>query len=260
MQQYVNDLESLGLSTEEATVYTFLLKEGGAYPSRISRQCNINRSTVYKILTRLDIKGLVSEVIKHKKQFYQPESPNKLKTQANYQLKQVQIQVQQVNKLIPKLQDLALQSGNIPRARHFVGKRGVLNVYREHIEVKKRYEMVAWANPNRTRDFVSDKFLKEYADKKYKLKIKTRGIVPESTVENNYINDIYRGITDPFVPKIKTVPDNQFTFLSEITMYGNNKISFINLEDANPSATIIEDKTMHEMLRFAFDLSWQALD
>ncbi len=257
---YINDLENLGLSSEEATVYSFLLKEGGAFPSRIARQCNINRSTVYKILMRLDIKGLVSEVIKSKKQFYQPEPPRKLKTQANYQLKQAQEHILNVEKLIPRLENLALQAGNQPRVKHFTGKHGVLEVYRDHLNVKKPYQMVAWANPVRTREFVSDKFLKEYADRKYKLKIKTRGIVPESTIYEKYIPNIYRGITDPFQPMIKTVSNEQFPFLSEITMYSTNKISFINLEEANPNATIIEDKVMHEMLRFAFELSWQALE
>jgi len=259
MERYIKELEKLGLTIEEARVYTFLLKEGGAFPSRIARECKINRSTVYKILTRLDIKGLVSEVIKKKKQFYQPEPPRKLKTQANYQLKEAEEQLQNTQKLIPKLEELVLQSDTNPQVKHYSGKSGVMQVYTDHVDQEQGYEMVAWANPERVRKFVTEKFLRDYAQKKYDLKIKTRGIVPESTVSKKYLPTIYRGITQPFIPKIKTVSDRDFPYQGEITIYGKNKISFINLQEANPSATIIEDKLMHQMLRFAFNLSWQTL-
>src|SRR5690606_22880323 len=114
MRNIEGQLEKLGLSAEEAAIYLFLLKEGGAFPSRISSECRINRSTVYKILTRLEIKGLVNEIIKNKKQFYQPEPPRKLKTQASYELQEAKKQMFRLHRLLPELEALALQSANKP--------------------------------------------------------------------------------------------------------------------------------------------------
>jgi sugar-specific transcriptional regulator TrmB len=68
----------IGLTDKESAVYSTLLELGGAYPSKIAEKTKINRSTVYKILLDLSVKGLVSEIQKKGKLFYQIENPDKL--------------------------------------------------------------------------------------------------------------------------------------------------------------------------------------
>ena len=64
-------LEKIGLNDKSALIYSTLLTMGGAYPSALADATRINRSTVYKILLDLSIKGLVTEIERSKKLYYQ---------------------------------------------------------------------------------------------------------------------------------------------------------------------------------------------
>ena len=71
-------LEKVGLSDKESLIYASLLELGGAYPSKIAEYTGLNRSTVYMILLQMSVKGIVNEIEKKNKQFYQIEKPSKL--------------------------------------------------------------------------------------------------------------------------------------------------------------------------------------
>ena len=64
-------LEQTGFSDKEALVYASLLELGGAYPSRIAEYAGLKRSTVYNVLLHLSVRGLISEIDKKSKLFYQ---------------------------------------------------------------------------------------------------------------------------------------------------------------------------------------------
>jgi len=71
-------LAGLGLSEKEQAVYSALLEIGGAFPSKVSEITKLNRSTTYSVLTDLAVKGLIIEMRRRNKIFYQIEKPQKL--------------------------------------------------------------------------------------------------------------------------------------------------------------------------------------
>src|SRR3989344_9040306 len=79
-------LEKIGLSEKEALIYASLITLGGAFPSKIAEHAKLNRTSVYKILVDLSVKGLVSEIKKRNKIFYQVEKPDKLLRYAKSQV------------------------------------------------------------------------------------------------------------------------------------------------------------------------------
>jgi sugar-specific transcriptional regulator TrmB len=71
-------LEELGLSEAEAKVYIALLETGSTLAGPVIKKTGLHRGTTYQILQRLKQKGIVSSVIKGKKQYFEATSPERL--------------------------------------------------------------------------------------------------------------------------------------------------------------------------------------
>src|ERR1035437_9501454 len=113
--------EKIGLSQKEALVYSTLIELGGAYPSKIAEGTKLNRSTVYKILLDLSVKGLVSEIKKKNKIYYQTEKPSKLLRYAKGQVTLANDHLETVQKLIPDLEGMYSLFSNKPKISYFEG-------------------------------------------------------------------------------------------------------------------------------------------
>src|SRR3989344_3624431 len=74
----IDILEELGLSEAEAKVYLTLIETGTTLAGLIIKKTGLHRGTTYQILQRLKEKGLVSSIIKGKKQYFEPASPDRL--------------------------------------------------------------------------------------------------------------------------------------------------------------------------------------
>ncbi|MFH1828817.1 MAG: helix-turn-helix domain-containing protein [Nanoarchaeota archaeon] len=71
-------LQDLGLSEAEAKVYLALIETGSTLAGLIIKKTGLHRGTTYQILQRLKEKGLVSSIVKGKKQYFEPASPDRL--------------------------------------------------------------------------------------------------------------------------------------------------------------------------------------
>ena len=149
----IEKIERLGLSDKEARVYLHLLESRGGYPSAVASATKLNRSTVYKILTALAIKGLASEIEHGKKIFYQPEPLNKLERYVGYQMERAQEARESAVKLLPELETLFANAEN-PKVSFYKGKEQVIEAYLRHVQVDKPYKMNAFANVQNIKKFL----------------------------------------------------------------------------------------------------------
>lgn len=75
------ELETLmdfGLSEAEAKVYLALLDIGSTLAGPVIKKTGLHRGTTYQVLQRLKEKGLVSSIIKGKKQYFEAVNPDRL--------------------------------------------------------------------------------------------------------------------------------------------------------------------------------------
>ena len=261
-EQIQKQLTKAGLNDKESLVYTTLIELGGAFPSKIAEVTKINRSTVYKILLDLSIKGLVNEIEKSKKMFYQVENPKKLTRYLKHKVTTAQDNLEQAQKIIPEIEGLLALFANKPKVSYFEGQDQVIGIYTDHIHVTKPYEMIAWANTTYLQDLLKMDFFLHYRKTKEKIGITTRGIVPNTEFDQQFVNKTYKdiGIKEKFWPVMKFIPYTEFSFEGEITVYGEDKISIVNLNKNHFSGTIIQDKTIHDMMKMIFELSWKGAD
>ncbi len=255
----VEKIQKSGFTDNEAKVYVSLLELGGAYPSKVAEYSGINRSTVYHTLLTLSVRGLVNEIEKRNKLFYQIEKPDRLEKFANDQIRLVEDRFEKVKTILPDVEGLFGSLGTRPKITYYEGAEGLLNIYNDHINVDKPYEMLAWANANELRNFLPANFFDIYVKTKEKIGITTRGILPD-TPENRGFNDVrYKDIRKNIWPEMRYLNVDSFPLAGEITIYGNNKISIANFKQGQMVGVIIEDEAICGMMKTIFELSWSSV-
>lgn len=254
-EQLVADLKKTGLSSKAAEIYAYLVSEGGAYPSAIASKTRLNRSTTYKILTELSVQGLVNEIERGKKLYYQIENPSKLLRFARRKVETAQDGVERLEQLYPQLQSLFAPS-NRARVLYFEGPDAVLSIYDDHIAGETPYEMLGMANTDEILKFLEPKYFANYRRAKQKIGITSRGIMPRTKAAETYSLETYADTHDRIKPDIRYLPKEQFPLKGEITIYGTDKVSIINLESTPVIGIIIEDIAFHNMMVTIFNLAW----
>jgi len=259
-QNIAERLKKAGLSEKEALTYSALLATGGAYPSKIAEITKLNRTTIYKILETLSIRGLVTELEKKNKLFYQVEHPRNIEWYAQSQITIARRNLEQAHAILPTLEGLFSHVVNKPVVRFFEGQEGVLRVYEDHVNIDIPYEMLSWSNTSDLMKFLTEEFRNHYIKKKEKIGITTRAILPDTDIDLKYNEEVYKNLPKKIWIKHKNIPQKMFPYKSDITIYGENKVSIINFSGPQLAGTIIEDKTIHNMMVMIFELAWSGVD
>ncbi len=253
----LKELKNIGLPDKAATVYAALLEMGVAFPSKIAEVTKLNRSTVYKVLSDLAARGLVSQIEQKNKLCYQIEQPTKLVGFAENQIAVAEERFERAKQIMPELEGLFSLTPNKPRVRFFEGIQGVMSVYEEHVQQPKPYEMVSFSNVEELIKRLPEAFVKRYIKEKQKKQIATRAIFPNSAFSTSYNEELYRGIDRRFLVDARYVEAHEFSFTSDITVFGTRFVSIINFHKSQPMAVIIEDETIAGMMRMIFSLAWK---
>lgn len=257
-QRIFSNVRKAGLSDKEAQVYTVLAESGGSFPSYIAEVTKLNRSTVYKILLDLSVKGLVNEIQKKNKLYYQVEKPQKLVRFAKGQVQLAHDRLENAEKAIPDLEGLFSLVSNKPRVLYFEGKDTILNICNDMVTGPGNYEMLAFSNAKKFKDFLPPKQLKDFIKSKERLNISTRAIIPDDDEDRTYSQIVFSGIKKHLWPKVRYVSAEQFPYEAELTIYGQNKVSITKLGGENIIGVVIEDEVIHNMMKMIFELGWKS--
>ncbi len=258
-QDLKTKVERAGLTDKESATYSALIELGGAFPSKIAEYTKLNRSTVYKVLLDLSVKGLVSEIKKKNKLYYQIENPTRLVRYAKDKVKIAEEQLEYMSKLVPQIEGLYSLLSNKPKISYFENIDGILSIYEDQISGTKKYEMLAFSNTTEIENVFPKDFFTRYRRAKEKIGITTRGLIPDTERDESFVNRMYDGYKKEVIPQVKYVPAKDFPFKGEITIYGDKKVSIVNLNKEYFTGLIIEDQTIHNMMRMIFELSWKGV-
>lgn len=258
--QFLTAIENAGLAEKAATIYLALLELGGAFPSQLAKYTKIKRSTVYETLDDLAIKGLVSELEKRGKYFYVIEHPKRLLNFGHRSVTKAEEQYENLKKFIPDL--IGLYGGATEKAKvsYFEGTDGVMEIYGDHVNEKKKYEMVGFVNVAELMQFLPAKKYREYVRIKEKIGIISRGILPDTEKDRLYKKEIYSIVSKKILPKVRFVSKEEFPWKGDITIYSDNKISIVSFSEQKITGMIVESKTIHNMMRMIFELAWKGAE
>lgn len=256
-QKLIHTIRAAGLSEKGSAVYFALLELGGAFPSQIAKHTKLQRSTVYEILNDLAIKGLVSELEKRNKYFYSIEHPKRLLHFSERSIVRAQEEHEKFKEFLPELEGLYGGIIDKPKVSYFEGADGVMEIYEDHISIKKKYEMLGFVNIAELMRFLPQKKYREYVQKKERLVVTSRGIIPDTVDDRAYEKTAYKSVKPKILPQVRYVSKNEFPWKGDITIYGTNKVSIINFSERQVTGIIIQSETVHEMMRMIFELAWR---
>jgi len=245
-----------GLSIKEAAIYSYLISSGGAHPSKIAEETQLNRTTVYSLLAKMSVQGLISEIQKGKKKFFQIEKPQRLVNAAKYKIRLAEESYQNAEIMVPILSEILNKATNKPKVQFYNTYETVVSAYMKHIEVSKNYNMMAFFSPLNLKDFLPKKKFKHYIKEKERLGITVRAIASEGDYVNKFGTDMFRGIQKNIWPNIRVVKEKVFPFPGEITLYDNDKISIVKFDKIHPVAVLIHDQDIFNMVKTIWEMSW----
>jgi sugar-specific transcriptional regulator TrmB len=252
----IKELQKVGLSDKEALVYVALLELSGAYPSRIAEYSGLKRATTYNVLTTLSVRGLVNEIEKRNKIFYQIDKPNKLIKYSNSRVEQAKDGLEKAEKILPDLESLFSLASDKPKVLFFEGVDTVSRICDDMVAGAGNYEMLAFSNAKKINNLMTADQLKDFVKNKERLNIHVRGIIPNTKEDRDYSKNTFEDVREDFWPKVKYMPAEKFPYEAEITIYGTNKVSITKLGGENIIGVIIEDKIIHDMMKMIFELAW----
>jgi len=255
-ENLVKSLQKTGFTDKEALVYVSLLELGGAYPSRIAEYSGLKRATTYNMLTTLSIRGLVNEIEKRNKIFYQVDKPQKLLQFSGSQIQMAKDSYEKAEKILPDIESLFSLLGDKPKVLFFEGPDTVVNICKDQTSSGGNFELIGFSNAKKFKDIMTPAQMKDFVAAKDRLNIFTRGINPDTPEDRAYGKTVFEGIRKELWPKVRYMPKEKFPYEGEITMYSKNKIAITKLGGPNIIGVIIEDKMIHDMMKMIFELAW----
>jgi len=125
-------LRKIGLSDEEVNIYLFLLKKGYSKATVISKELGVARTTIYRFLSSLHEKGLISENIQNNVKYFYPVNPERIP-------EIIEERVEEIKEIIPELSSLKKRAGEETKVELFKGKEGIKTIMRDILRERKPY-------------------------------------------------------------------------------------------------------------------------
>ncbi|WKZ24920.1 MAG: helix-turn-helix domain-containing protein [Patescibacteria group bacterium] len=238
----INSLVYCGFTKNESAIYIYLLKKIEATVFDISKETSIPRATVYLTLDKLKKQKIVSLFRKNNVQYYTPENPLRLKAI-------IEEKDKAIKNILPELNAIIDTDSERPDVRLYTGVDGVKIVLEDILDtmVRKRQNMLLAAS----RTEIIDRFPKyfpDWIDRREKLKIKSRLILPESERKKHiFEQNEWR--------EVRYLPDT-FGFKAMIEIYAN-KIAVFNLKEGEIYSIVIESESIVQTFIQFFMFSWE---
>lgn len=241
--------KQLGIDEKEAGVYLAMLVLGECTISALTKKLGLPRSNVYLFISRLNEKGLVSQVTRGKKNYYASASPERLRSIAIENEKKAKENRENVEKILPDLSLLA-NCKERPKIQYFSGKEGVKAIFEDLIssgEIKNYYI----GSLEKVSDVVGERYLKDWMHRRVKAGIFSYGVRIKS---EELPARTYRS-SRKMMREIRYAPEN-FNSPFYIVIYGNRVAMVSNKQER--FGLIIESRDLAQTQKSLFEVLWQA--
>lgn len=233
-------LQNLGLEDKEISAYLGLLEIGEATVLEISKKSGVKRPTAYLVLRSLEEKGFISRIIRGKKILFAPQHPQKLLTEAELRMKELQ-------DVVPQLESLLKKSSGRPRIMIYEGREALDRAYDEMFLIRGEalfMSKIAFSLKLFPRTF--KKF--EYAA--FSPEFRMRELVDESEEGRKY----QEKVKNPF-RAVRLIPKEYAPFEIDLGIFGNRiLITSVKKEYFTVS---IESEEISQAFRKIFEIVWQ---
>lgn len=239
-------LEKYGLSKQESKIYFALVKRLEANITELSKDTNIPRTTVYKILDSLEKNNLVSKLMKNKIRYYTLTRLKQLET--NLSEKQ-----DALAEIMPDLKSLIFSASKDPSVKILTGKAGLQTMWEDIIsslEKSSNKENFAIAGLG-ARQF-QPRYFPKWKKRQQKLSLKPKIIYPESLRK---LHEKSKGLGNSKHIEQRYIPDDVM-FKGAINLYAGQKIAIASFDTKKPHVVIIDSPEMVQLFLMLWKFMW----
>lgn len=136
MDDIIQSLTELGLTSKEIGVYLAMLELGPASVQDIAKKSGVNRTTTYVMIEALRRRGLLSTLERGKKTLFVAENPSRLSVIVGEELNNVKAKNERFQTILPRLLAIFNAAEEKPKVRFFDGEEALDLVRQEISEVE----------------------------------------------------------------------------------------------------------------------------
>lgn len=249
--QKISELESCGLSTNQATVYLALLTRGTLPASKLVAYTPFSRPMIYRILDELAVLELIEKLeTPGSVAKFQCSHPIKLRRLADKWRAETEQKSIALERVLGTLVSDYSTFSDRPGVRILQGLSGVTELYEDILNERQNILLLRSPNDNSFPELHS-LVIKQIIDQT-KLRICTRAITPFT---NETKEEITETDTNNMVER-RLVWLEQFDIPAQIIIYAD-KVA-ITAFDSDLMTTIIQNTSISSSFRAVFEFLWQA--
>lgn len=242
---FVEALQEIDLSKNEALIYETLVDYGQMNVAAIARESGVNRRNVYDTLDRLQEKGLVFEIKRANESQFKAAQPAKLR-------EILQQKEQALEDVIPELEYLYRETPRENEVYIYKGVEGWKNYMRDMLRVGEDLYTIggkgSWTD-EKLQPFLEN-FSKQAQEKEITFHI----------LFDHQVKDEKRDILDAIKSEHRFLPDGADT-PSALDIFGDYVVVFADVAggvvNADSSLTVIKNPSIAHSFRTWFDLLWE---
>jgi sugar-specific transcriptional regulator TrmB len=241
-----------GLSTEQARIYLYLIKNGLSPAKVISNKTAIGRALVYKVLNLLEKMDLVGKKdLPGKTTLFFPKHPQKIKDmllEKQRSLDAVSVQLKSQFGAIASAYNLLTGKPNV---QFYEGVDGIKDVYDDILVIGQDIQIISSPIDEGRKDVLH--LIREQIKKQVEKDIKTKAITPLGNQE------IATPVSEDEKHLIirKQVPSEKLHIPAQIIIYGD-KVAITNFKESIITV-VIDSKYITETFKVMFEFMWESI-
>ena len=189
---------NIDLTDGKARVYVALLKLGSSKVGPIVRESRVSYSKIYDVLERLALKGLVSYKIIEKIKYFQSIEPQRLYDYIEKKEKQLYLQKQKLDKIIPELSKFS-SIDKRSSSEIFIGQKAIRTAYEILLNKAKEGEILRYFYPYEDYHEIASPFYTRLYKFQKSKKIDERGISVTKFKNSKHYKQIPKDVNLRFV-------------------------------------------------------------
>ena len=243
-------MEEIGLTRSEGLVYLALAELGPSSTGKIIEKSGVASSKIYEILNKLELKGLVSHVIKTGVKEFGAAPPERIIDYLNEKEREIKKEKQKAERFVSMLKTKIIMSKGIQEATIYRGLKGLRTVFYDCLNnMKTGDEWCAMSVPARSPEV--NRFFIRWGKARAKKGVKFKMMVNEQAK-----NDPANVPENMLLSEIRVMPE--YIIAPAAVNICNDRVVIFPAESGeDPLLIMIKSKSVADSFRVQFDLLWQ---
>jgi len=239
-----------GLTATQADTFAYLLEFGEQKASIVAKKIQRPRGVAYKALDELLELELVEKIEKSGKiATFRPIHPAKLEKFFENKEKQAKKDKEQFFASLPDLVSLYNLSTQKPGVTYFEGDEGIIKILEDGLT--SNTDIYMYGDVDTSMKYASE-INKLYGEKRKKVGIKKKTLVPDTPFARKYLKEYNTEITE-----VRFMPKEFFPFPTSSTLeIYDGKLSYLTIDEKTKIGVLLHDRNIFILHKQLFEFAW----